>query len=195
VLRELAAQLGPFLLPQAAVSTLTLGLIVAYALAVLRGEHRASPPTRGRKPRRARRRQKSVGRRRSRRGAGAELSTAPTGERTSGARTTESSSPAPSVPPLAPWRRPLDSLGSIAVSVGLLGSVYSFMRTFSDTPAGRLDIDAVVAGLGTAYTTTGVGLATAIVAAAAVFLLDAVAAPPETHASTETNADHAVVGS
>jgi hypothetical protein len=72
------------------------------------------------------------------------------------------------------WRRSLDSLGSIAVSVGLLGSVWSFMTTFANT-SGRLEIDRVIAGLGTAYTTTGVGLITAIIAAGAVFVFDGLA--------------------
>lgn len=63
----------------------------------------------------------------------------------------------------APWRRQLEPLGGIAVSVGLLGSVWAFTRAFGGFTGG-IDIDRIVDGLGTAYTTTGVGLVTAIVA-------------------------------
>jgi hypothetical protein len=129
MIQQVVHNLGVFLVPQAIVSAITLGLIAAYALATLRGEF-ADANGNGR----------------------------------------------------AIWRRPLDSLASIAVSIGLLGSVWSFMRTFSVNGNGRLDIDAVVNGLGVAYTTTGVGLVTAIIATTAVFVLDAVARTHEHHA-------------
>ncbi len=62
-----------------------------------------------------------------------------------------------------PWRRQLEPLGGIAVSLGLLGSVWAFTTAFGGFNGG-IDIDRIVAGLGTAYTTTGVGLVTAIIA-------------------------------
>ena len=62
-----------------------------------------------------------------------------------------------------PWRRQLEPLGGIAVSLGLLGSVWAFTTAFGGFTGG-IDIDRIVAGLGTAYTTTGVGLVTAIIA-------------------------------
>ena len=62
-----------------------------------------------------------------------------------------------------PWRRQLEPLGGIAVSLGLLGSVWAFTTAFGGFMGG-IDIDRIVAGLGTAYTTTGVGLITAIIA-------------------------------
>lgn len=70
------------------------------------------------------------------------------------------------------WRRPLDSLGAIAVSVGLLGSVWAFVQAFGNFN-GVIDTDRVVTGLGTAYTTTGVGLVTAIIATIGELTLDA----------------------
>lgn len=72
------------------------------------------------------------------------------------------------------WRRQLEPLGSIAVSVGLLGSVWAFMQAFGGF-AGGIDIDRIVAGLGTAYTTTGVGLVTAIIAAVGAYACDLIA--------------------
>ncbi len=70
-----------------------------------------------------------------------------------------------------PWRRQLEPLGSIAVSVGLLGSVWAFTRAFGGF-AGGIDIDRIVDGLGTAYTTTGVGLVTAIIAGLGAYACD-----------------------
>lgn len=70
-----------------------------------------------------------------------------------------------------PWRTQLEPLGSIAVSLGLLGSVWAFVKAFGGF-AGGIDIDRIVAGLGTAYTTTGVGLITAIIAAVGAYTCD-----------------------
>lgn len=76
-----------------------------------------------------------------------------------------------------PWRRQLDPLGSIAVSVGLLGSVWAFTVAFGGF-SGGIDVDRIVEGLGTAYTTTGVGLVTAIVAGVGSWTCDLVARTP-----------------
>ena len=73
-----------------------------------------------------------------------------------------------------PWRRQLEPLGGIAVSVGLLGSVWAFTTSFGGF-AGGIDIDRIVAGLGTAYTTTGVGLVTAIIAGLGSYACDVLA--------------------
>ncbi len=74
----------------------------------------------------------------------------------------------------APWRRQLEPLGGIAVSLGLLGSVWAFTKAFGGFTGG-IDIDRIVQGLGTAYTTTGVGLVTAIIAALGSYACDLLA--------------------
>ena len=71
----------------------------------------------------------------------------------------------------SPWQRQLDPLGGIAVSLGLLGSVWAFTTAFGGF-SGGLDVDRIVDGLGTAYTTTGVGLVTAIMAALGSYVCD-----------------------
>ncbi len=73
-----------------------------------------------------------------------------------------------------PWRQQLEPLGGIAVSLGLLGSVWAFTQAFGGF-AGGIDIDRIVAGLGTAYTTTGVGLVTALIAGFGSYACDLVA--------------------
>ncbi len=73
-----------------------------------------------------------------------------------------------------PWRRQLDPLAGIAVSVGLLGSVWAFTKAFGGF-AGGIDIERIVAGLGTAYVTTGVGLVTAIIAGVGSYACDILA--------------------
>ena len=70
----------------------------------------------------------------------------------------------------APWRRTLDPLAAIAVSVGLLGSVYSFARAFQGFE-GQFDVAAISTRLGMAYSTTAFGLVTSIVAALGSYLL------------------------
>jgi len=72
-----------------------------------------------------------------------------------------------------PWQRQLEPLGGIAVSLGLLGSVWAFTQAFGGF-AGGIDVDRIVEGLGTAYTTTGVGLVTAIVAGLVSYACDQV---------------------
>lgn len=70
----------------------------------------------------------------------------------------------------APWRRTLDPLAGIAVSVGLLGSVYSFARAFQGFE-GQLDVAAIASRLGMAYSTTAFGLVTSIIAALGSYVL------------------------
>ena len=52
--------------------------------------------------------------------------------------------------------------------------MWAFTTAFSGF-AGGIDIDRIVDGLGTAYTTTGVGLITAIVAALGAYMCDVLA--------------------
>lgn len=78
-----------------------------------------------------------------------------------------------------PWRRVLDPLGALAVSVGLLGSVYSFARAFAGF-GGEVNIDEITARLGTAYGTTAFGLVTSIIAGLGSYVLGVVVGrPPE----------------
>ena len=74
----------------------------------------------------------------------------------------------------APWRRQLEPLGGIAVSIGLLGSVWAFIQAFGGF-AGGFEVDKIVAALGTAYSTTGVGLMTAIIAGLGAYTFDVMA--------------------
>jgi len=74
----------------------------------------------------------------------------------------------------APWRRQLEPLGSIAVSLGLLGSVWAFIEAFGGF-SGSFDVDRIVGALGTAYTTTGVGLVTAIIGGLGAYAFDLMA--------------------
>jgi hypothetical protein len=69
-----------------------------------------------------------------------------------------------------PWKRTLDPLASVSVSLGLLGSVWSFTKAFGGFQGG-IDIDVITAGLGTAYATTGVGLVTSLIASLGSYLL------------------------
>lgn len=69
-----------------------------------------------------------------------------------------------------PWDRTLEPLASIAVSVGLLGSVVGFVTAFGSFNGG-IDVQRLTAGLATAYITTGVGLVTSLVSMAGAYLL------------------------
>ena len=69
-----------------------------------------------------------------------------------------------------PWRHTLDPLASLAVSLGLLGSVWSFTVCFGGF-VGEIDIDRITDGLGTAYVTTGFGLITSLIAGLATYVL------------------------
>ena len=71
----------------------------------------------------------------------------------------------------APWRRTLDPLAGLAVSVGLLGSVVSFCVAFDGFRGGGFDVERITAGLATAYVTTAVGLVTSLMAGLASYVL------------------------
>ena len=69
-----------------------------------------------------------------------------------------------------PWRRTLDPLASLAVSLGLLGSVWSFTICFGGF-GDEIDIGRITDGLGTAYVTTGIGLVTSLIAGLTTYVL------------------------
>ena len=62
------------------------------------------------------------------------------------------------------WQRTLDPLAGVAVGVGLLGSVASFVVAFGSYSGGGFEVERIAAGLTTAYTTTAVGLVTGLTA-------------------------------
>jgi hypothetical protein len=71
-----------------------------------------------------------------------------------------------------PWEQTLEPLAGIAVTIGLLGSVYGFIVAFGGFRQG-LDVPKVVSGLGSAYWTTGVGIVTSLVASLGSYVLSA----------------------
>ncbi|MEL6330104.1 MAG: MotA/TolQ/ExbB proton channel family protein [Planctomycetota bacterium] len=83
----------------------------------------------------------------------------------------------------APWRRSLDPLAGLAVSLGLLGSVFSFAQAFRGF-GGTIDIDLITTQLGVAYSTTAFGLVTSIIAALGSYLLDVINKTPTVRAAT-----------
>ena len=62
------------------------------------------------------------------------------------------------------WQRVLEPIAGVAVGVGLLGSVVSFCVAFGGVKNGSFDVDRIISGLTTAYTTTAVGLVTGLIA-------------------------------
>ena len=70
----------------------------------------------------------------------------------------------------APWTRSLDPLAAVSCSVGLLGSVVGFVEAFGGFENG-IDVAALTAGLAGAYYTTGVGIATSLVATLGCWVL------------------------
>lgn len=89
----------------------------------------------------------------------------------------------PVTPERLTWhRRALVFFTDVPPSLGLLGTVVGVVRSFN-VLGGRIDADAVGAGLGIACTTTIVGLGLAIVASIGVYGLDWAAGTPS--ASTQ----------
>lgn len=70
-----------------------------------------------------------------------------------------------------PWEDSLDPLANMAVAVGLFGSVIGFISAFSGFQKG-VDVGALTRGLSIAYWTTGVGIATSLIAALGCYLLN-----------------------
>jgi len=69
-----------------------------------------------------------------------------------------------------PWKESLDPLANLAVAVGLFGSVVGFITAFSGFQKG-IDVSELVRGLSIAYWTTGVGIATSLIATLGSYLL------------------------
>lgn len=69
-----------------------------------------------------------------------------------------------------PWRQTLLPLGSIALSIGLLGSVYAFLSAFSGFQGG-VDVQRITTALSLGYATTLVGLTQSIMASVCCYLL------------------------
>ena len=70
-----------------------------------------------------------------------------------------------------PWRESLDPLANLAVAVGLFGSVVGFITAFGGFQKG-VDVSELVRGLSIAYWTTGVGIATSLVATLGSYMLN-----------------------
>jgi biopolymer transport protein ExbB/TolQ len=70
-----------------------------------------------------------------------------------------------------PWTDSLDPLANLAVAIGLFGSVIGFISAFSGFQKG-VDVSALAHGLSIAYWTTGVGLATSLIAMLGCYLLN-----------------------
>ncbi len=70
-----------------------------------------------------------------------------------------------------PWQVTLEPLGSVAMQVGLLGSVVGFITAFGGFHNG-IDVERLTRGLAKAYWTTGVGLVTALMSALGVYSLN-----------------------
>ena len=70
----------------------------------------------------------------------------------------------------APWEKTLEPLAGISTAIGLLGSIVGFITAFGGFRNG-LDVQQLTRGLAGAYWTTGVGIATALVASCGAYLL------------------------
>ena len=70
----------------------------------------------------------------------------------------------------APWTRTLEPLASVAVAIGLLGSVVGFVGAFGGFQNG-IDVQRLTAGLAKAYYTTGMGLFTSLIATVGCWLM------------------------
>ena len=89
-----------------------------------------------------------------------------------------------------PWMRTLDPLSHLAVSVGLLGSVYSFARAFAGLGA-DFDPTQILGRLGTAFSTTVFGFVTMLVAGFGAYFLDLATGGRPARASTSPRRDPA----
>lgn len=70
-----------------------------------------------------------------------------------------------------PWKDSLDPLADLAVAVGLLGSVIGFIAAFKGFQKG-VDVGVLARGLSIAYWTTGVGIATSLIATLGCYVLN-----------------------
>ena len=69
-----------------------------------------------------------------------------------------------------PWRRTLKPLSSLAISLGLAGTVWSFIGAFSGFRNG-IDVSRIGSSLALGYATTMVGVATSIIASLGCYFL------------------------
>ena len=74
------------------------------------------------------------------------------------------------VPGTRPWQESLDPLASVAVTLGLFGSVIGFISAFSGFQKG-IDVGVLARGLSIAYWTTGVGIVTSLCATLGAYFL------------------------
>jgi hypothetical protein len=70
-----------------------------------------------------------------------------------------------------PWQDSLDPLANLAVAIGLFGSVVGFITAFSGFRKG-VDVIGLTRGLSIAYWTTGMGLATSLIATLGSYILN-----------------------
>lgn len=70
-----------------------------------------------------------------------------------------------------PWTDSLEPLAGVAVSLGLFGSVVGFISAFSGFQQG-VNVSTLASGLSIAYWTTGVGIATSLIATLGSYLLN-----------------------
>ncbi len=70
-----------------------------------------------------------------------------------------------------PWKDSLEPLAGMAVSLGLFGSVAGFISAFSGFQQG-VNVSTLASGLSVAYWTTGVGIATSLIATLGSYLLN-----------------------
>lgn len=70
-----------------------------------------------------------------------------------------------------PWEDSLDPLANLAVALGLFGSIVGFISAFNGFQKG-VDVSKLARGLSVAYWTTGVGIATSLIATLGSYLLN-----------------------
>lgn len=70
-----------------------------------------------------------------------------------------------------PWQESLDPLASMAVTLGLFGSVIGFISAFSGFQNG-VDVSTLARGLSIAYWTTGIGIVTSLCATLGSYFLN-----------------------
>jgi len=75
------------------------------------------------------------------------------------------------LPGQRPWQESLDPLASMALTLGLFGSVIGFISAFSGFQKG-VDVGVLARGLSLAYWTTCVGIVTALSANLGAYILN-----------------------
>ena len=75
------------------------------------------------------------------------------------------------LPGQRPWQESLDPLASMAVTLGLFGSVIGFISAFSGFQKG-VNVSILARGLSIAYWTTGLGIVTSLSATLGAYVLN-----------------------